>query len=283
MTIVQKQNVGRYSKRGKKSHALTFGDTASAPTTLGRIAQYFKDQGASGYCTAAARSAAGSYYFKKDMSFEYQTAKEGEVAGSPIYNGAFPNQASQASELYGFLPTEQSPLSFVKDGWTTAAVWQNYPPALDGQAIVNGGMESYNVNPTYEDIKNALIVGNESNSVVIANGFWYAPWNNSIGGIVPVPTTSPITRHSYIFIDFLTMPDGIERLVAQLSQGTAFGVGGLLYFSAEALNTAFSNPIFRGIGCEQFMQSNNAQNEEMSLYERLIEILGQIADMVKGV
>jgi hypothetical protein len=217
------------------------------------------------------------------MSFEYQTAKEGEQAGTPIYNGADPNTASKASETYGFLPTEQSPFSFEKDGWLTPAQWENYPPALDGQAIVNDGIESYNVDPTYAGIKNALIIGNEQNSIVVANGFWYREWNNAVGGIVSIPATSPITRHSYVFIDFLTMPDGTERLVAQLSQGTGFGVQGCLYFSPEAVNTAFASPIYNGIGCEQFMQSNNPQNELIGAYERLIEVLGQIMSLLKPV
>lgn len=281
--------MGRYTKRGKRSHALTFGSAIVIPDTLGRTSQYLKDQQASGYCTAAARSAAGSYYFKEDMSFEYQTAKEGEVAGTPIYNGAFPNQATQATEMYGFLPTAQSPLSFAKDGWITPAQWQNYPPTLDGQSILHAGIESYNVNPTYAEIKNALIVGNLSNSVVIANGFWYEEWDRpansptgTLGAIVTMPVNAPAARHSYLFIDFKII-NGTEYLIAQLSQGQGFGDNGCLYFSQPIVDFAFSSAVFNGIGCEQFMQSNSPENEKVGLYERLIELLGQIKTLLGGV
>lgn len=289
MKISQQRGMRRYTKRGKKSHILTFGTATVSPETLGRTPQYIKDQGDSSYCTAAARSAAGSYYFNRDMSFEYQTAKEGEVAGSPIYNGTDPNTASEASEEYGFLPTEQSPLSFAVNGWTEPAEWQEYPPALDGQAIMNDGIESYNVNPTYADIKNALIVGQTSNSPVIANGFWYTEWDlaegsqtTEQGAVAVMPTSSPAARHSYLFIDFIQF-NGTEYLLAQLSQSAEWGYGGCMLFSQEVVDFAFSSPVFNGVGCEQFMASNNAQNEEISVYERLLEVLGEIKSLLTGV
>ena len=284
MAGVPKQDIGRFNLRRRFSHSATFGSTIAAPATLGRVAKYIKDQGLSEYCTAAARSAVGSYLFGREMSFEYQTAKEGEVAGSPIYNGTDPQIGDTASQSYGFLPDEQSPCKFATDGWVTPAQWQSYPPALDGVAILNYGFFPYNVLPTFDSIKAALISGAADNAPVIANGFWYNEWNNPIGGMVPTPTTSPITRHDYIFIDFKTFPDGIERLVAQLSQGTSFGDGGLLYFTKEAVNTAFASPAYNGVGCTIYRKGGvDPVKVEISIYTHLLMVLGELLSIIKAV
>src|SRR5665213_3072234 len=133
---VPTQKVARFNLNGRFSHSASFGAITAAPPTLGRVVQYIKDQWTTNYCTAAARSAAGSYLFGQNMSFEFQTAKEGQFAGAPIFGGTDPNIADKASEEYGFLPDEQSPHHFATDGWQIPAEWQLYPATLDGQAVV---------------------------------------------------------------------------------------------------------------------------------------------------
>lgn len=258
------------------SHENTFGSSVALPATLGRTPRYIKDQGLSDYCTAAARSAAGSYLFGREMSFEYQTAKEGEEAGSPIYNGAQPNLADEACVDYGFLPDEQCPLKFTQDGWINPAEWQNYPPALDGQAIVNNVGRPFDVAPEFDSIKSALFQGKAENAVVIANGFWYDEWNSPRYGIVPTPKTAPLTRHDYIFIDWKTI-EGTEYLIAQLSQGTGFGDGSLIYMTREAIQVAFAGPLFNGVGCEIFRLGTGATpiQIELSKLQKVVQLLGE--------
>lgn len=276
---ISDQRLGRYHRHsGLFSHENTFGNALSFPATLGRTPQYIKDQQNSDYCTAAARSAAASYLLGRDISFEYQTAKEGELNNTPIYNGTTPNIADGVGTNYGYLPDEQSPLHFATDGWIKPAIWQNYPPTLDGQAIVNAQGQPFDVNPDYVSIKSALLQGNLDNAVVVANGFWYNSWNNSVGGIVPVPTDEPITRHSYCIIDFRMFPDGVERLVAQLSQGTSFGDNGLIYMSEDAVNTAFAQPILNGIGTEITRKGTGATavQLEVSALQKAVQYLGEL-------
>lgn len=277
------QKVRRFTHKRTLSHSKTFGAVTAVPT-LNRTANYIKDQGTTNYCTAAARSTAGSYLFGHEMSFEFQTAKEGQVAGQPIFDGADPNTADVAAEEYGFLPDEQSPLKFNTNGWQIPAEWHLYPAALDGQAIVNAKFAPYNVYPDYQSIKNALISGMEDNAIVIANGFWYREWQNPIGGIIPPPTTSPITRHSYAFIDFKICPDGVERLVAQLSQGTGFGDGGLIYMDENTVNTAFKYPAFNGLGCTIYRKGMaNPVQTKIALLQKLVILLGELYTMILGV
>lgn len=280
--MVPIQKVRRFKLRKVFSHSRSFQGIAAIPSTLGRSPLYLRDQKTSNFCTSAARSVAGSYLFGRDMSFEYQTAKEGQVAGAPIFNGADPAKADTASEEYGFLPSEQSPLSFALNGWQTPAEWQQYPSVLDGQAAVNTGFTPYNVYPDYDSIKAALISGQTDNSVVIANGYWFASWNQSMGGIIPTPADSPITRHSYLFIDFKTFPDGVERLVAQLSQGNDFGDDGLLYFSKDAVNTAFKNPMLNGLGCTIYRKSStNPVQTQISKLQQVIQLCGELLTLLK--
>lgn len=274
------QKVKRFSHKGTNSYSKTFGATAALPATLGRIAKYIKDQGPTNYCTAAARSASGSYLWDQEMSFEWQTGKEGQVLGQPIFNGTDPNTADAASEEYGFLPDKDCPLKFSTSGWEIPAEWQEYAVSLDQEGKLYTGFAPYNVYPDYDSIKQALFQGNADGAIVIANGFWFQSWNNPIGGIVPTPGDSPTTRHSYTFIDWKTI-NGQEYLVAQLSQGTALGDNGLLYISENAVNTAFKNPAFNGLGCTIYRKgATNPIQTEISLYQRLVMLLGEIVGLI---
>lgn len=280
MAVVN-QRLKRYKFAGKESHRKAFGTALIAPPTLGRKAKYIKDQSFSNYCTAAARSAAGSYLFGREMSFEYQTAKEGQVSGMPISMGTSPQIADDASTTYGFLPDEQSPMHFQQQGWQQPAEWQLYPKNLDGQAIAFIPAQPYNVFPDYDSIKSALIQANDDNGVVIANGFWWDNWNSG-ASVLPLPYGSPSTRHDYLFIDYETQSDGVERLVLQLSQGTEFGSGGLLYASKEVINAAWKYPAYNGIGCEVFRLADGDPTPAQlaNFKEILLNILGIIRDWV---
>lgn len=276
---VRPQGLKRYKRHDALlSHKATFGSIAILPSTLGRIPQYVKDQANTGYCTAFARSTAGSYLFGQEMSEEFQTANEGKVAGAPISDGTDPQTADLATTRNGFLPKSLCPLSFVKDGFIRPADWRNYNPSLYGEAIRYLPHAPYDVNPTYDEVKQALFQGLTDNAIVIANGFWYEEFNRTNEtGIALMPVGSPTTRHDYAFIDWATV-NGTEYLIAQLSQGTGFGKGGFILFSREVFTEVWKNPIYNGIGCEIFRKDNgqNNQNVIISLYQHLVQLLGQI-------
>lgn len=279
------QKLRRYNLRGAFSHHKTFGSATIAPLTLGRAARYVRDQKTTNYCTAAARSLAGSFLYGKEMSFEYMTAKEGEIAGQPIFNGSDPGTADLAIPRYGFLPMELSPFSFATNGWATPAIWQNYPPELDGIAILNCPGTPYNVYPDYQSIKAALVAAADQgeDAIVVANGFWYNEWNYPVNGQIVVPFTSPMTRHSYTFIDYRTFPDGIERLVAQLSQGRDFGEDGLVYMDEATVNKAFKYPSLNGLGCTiSRKQGALPIQTHISQIQAMLMKLGELLDKLRG-
>lgn len=270
-----------YDKRDY-SHEKTFGaPTIPLPPTLGRMVGPIKDQGTSSYCTAFACSSASEYQERITLSPEYQTAKEGENQGSPIYNGTNPRNALSTATKYGSLPDEQSPLKFFKDGWQLPAQWQNYPPKLDGQAISHRKDSYYNVTKTYQGMKDALFQAKAENGVVMIFGKWFSQWNNPIGGIVPTPATSAITLHAYVAYDWVVCADGVERIKCQLSQGSGFGDGGTLYLSSECIAATFGNA-WSGTGAYIFRDANGQTNSTVSLtyIEQLVATLQQLVALL---
>lgn len=267
------------------SHARTFGAPAiSLPAEFTYTPISIKDQGYTSYCTAFSTTAASEYQEGIELSEEYTTAKIGEVAGAPIIDGAQPTDALTSGIDYGYLPKEQSPLSFERDGWTFPADWRNFPPILDGQSIMHRKDSYYKVSPTYDKIKEAIFQAREDKGVVVAMGFWYSNFNEvGTSGIVTIPVSSPITRHAYLYTGWKVI-NGTEYLVAQLSQGKGYGDGGLLYFSREVINAAWKNALFNGIGCFIYRDDTGQHTEEVltKKYYRLIDLLGQLLDLLRG-
>lgn len=267
------------------SHRHTFGSVVGTlPPTLGRVPVSIKDQGTTNYCTAFATSSAAEYHEKMLLSPEYSTAKEGEYQGSPIYGGTSPTVALETGRRYGFLPFEQSPLRFDKDGWITPARWQNYPPHLDGQAITHRQDSYYKVGASYDAIKNALFQAKDENSVVIMFGKWFQEFNEVDNtGIVKKPTSQYVTLHAYIFYDWMMCADGKERLKAQLSQGQNFGDRGTLYFDRDCITATFGNSIFSGTGAFIFRDDKGQNNQvvQAEIYYRLLDILGRLLALLK--
>jgi hypothetical protein len=236
-----------------------------------------KDQGTTSYCTAYASTSASEYQEGIELSEEYTTAKEGEIQGTPIFNGTDPRTALTSGVKYGYLPKEQSPMNFFRDGWEQPAFWMNYPAVLDGQAITHRKDSYYSVTKTYQGIKEALFQAKNENGVVIICGRWFAEWNNPIGGIVPTPASPNITLHAYIAYDWVMCADGVERLKCQLSQGASFGDGGVLYLSPACITATFGNA-WAGTGAFIFRDDTGQTNqaEEIAFYRQLIGLLQNI-------
>lgn len=264
------------------SHEKTFGTVAALPSTLGRTPPRIKDQGTTSYCTAFATTSASEWQEGIELAEEYTTAKEGEIQGTPIYNGTDPRTALTSGTKYGYLAKEQSPLFFARDGWTAPAIWQNYPPKLDGQAITHRKDSYYSVTKTYAGIKQALYQAKEEDGVVIICGRWFAEWNNPIGGIVPTPGSTYITLHAYIAYDWIMCSDGVERLKCQLSQGNGFGDSGVLYLSKECVDATFGNA-WAGTGAYIFRDANGQSNVaiQVDIYTQLIGLLQKLVALLQ--
>lgn len=276
---VQKLRKARFNKN-LYSHRRTFGaPTVPLPPTLGRTPLSIKDQGITSYCTAFATAAVSEYQEKMILSPEYQTAKEGQYQGKPIYDGTSPEVALETARKYGSLPQEQSPLLFSRDGWLTPAEWRNYPPTLDGQAIMHRKDSYYHVTKSYQGIKDALFQAKAENGVVLICGRWFSSWNNPVGGIVPTPSDTYITLHAYVVYDWMTCADGVERLKCQLSQGKSFGDAGTLYLSPDCIKATFGNS---WAGTDAFIfRDDNGQNNIAVQITKLQELIGILRNLIE--
>lgn len=276
---IQKLRKVRFDKRDY-SHRHTFGAPLTPlPATLGRKTKWIKDQGTTSYCTAFSTTTASEFQEGIQLSEEYTTAMEGMILGYPITGGADPRTALSNGTENGYLPKEQSPLSFPKDGWTVPADWRNYPTNLAGQAISHRKDSYYSVQKTYKGVKDALFQARNENGVVIVFGKWFAEWNNPIGGLVPVPTQPYITLHAYIMYDWETGVDGVERMKCQLSQGSGYGDGGTLYLSPECVAATFGNS-WSGTGAYIFRDDTGQNNVpfKISVLQQLIGKLQNLLD-----
>lgn len=282
VVAIQKLRKVTFDKRDY-AHEKTFGAPAvPLPATLGRHPQWIKDQGTTSYCTAFASTSASEYQEGIQLSEEYTTAKEGQILGTPIYNGADPRTALKNGVDNGYLPHEQSPLFFPRDGWMTPADWNNYPSNLAGQALAHRKDSYYSVTKTYQGIKNALFQAKEEDGVVIIFGKWYSEWNNPIGGIVPTPGSTYITLHAYVAYDWVVCTDGVERLKCQLSQGTSFGDNGTLYLSPDCIKATFGNS-FSGTGAYIFRDDKGQEDETIdpSALEKILGLLLNILALLR--
>lgn len=247
-----------------------FGSANALPglaSTLGRTPVCINDQGSSNFCTGFEVSEAIGNQLGIPMSPETQVALEGKIAGAPILVGTDPKTALSSGLLGAFAKTA-TPLTFANQGWTTPAEWQMYP--LNFFASVPNGRPSYYAvtfgDPgdmdVYDSVKLALNDAKQDPvpgfSGVLAFGFWYKTFNQvGSNGIIPAlqPNELPITRHAYGFIDWKTI-NGVEYLVAQLSQGEEFGDKGLCYFTRENMNQAWQNPATNAIGLYIYRNTN---------------------------
>lgn len=246
-----------HNRRKDFSHAKTFGGTADMlpglPLNgLGRKSMPIMDQADTSDCTAFATACASSFQENVPLSPEFQVAAVSAIVGQAItYSGAEPTQAMQAAIDFGSLEDATKPYSFAKEGWNIPADMANYSDSEKQQALVHRKQSYFSVttDPSmdmFDAIRLALWQSRNDNAVVCAFGQWYREFNTPIKGVVPIPSQSPISYHAYTYIDWIVI-DGVDYLVAQLSQGNTFGDNGLLYFSRDVINFIWKNLNQNGI------------------------------------
>jgi hypothetical protein len=223
---------------------------------LGRSPIAIKDQRGTLFCTAYGTAAASEYQEGIELSPDFQVAAVSRVAGAPILNGADPRDALNALPTFGSLAQHLSPFSLDTHGAAFVANLDNWPADLIEKAKEHAKAAYIRINgphDTYDNIRNALYMGQAENQAVVAFGRWYRGWNNvGPSGIVPDDQSALHGYHCYIFIDW-TIIDGVEYLVAQNSYGTAFGKGGLQYFSRKIVNEAWKPDSLWGDGIGLFI------------------------------
>lgn len=229
-------------------------DPATLPLTLGRIPLPVENQDITSLCTEMGSSKAGGYLWGIDMSPDFQGAAESRYAGAPILNGTDPKTTMNTAVLTGFLPKPLSPYTLAQDGEIVTTDWTKYSPALwliAAKYVIAGWFDvSQDAPDIFDSIRVALYDAQSENAVVQVFGNWYREWSdagNAQRPDMPMPTRPPIALHDYLFIDFVEQ-SGIKKLKAQLSSGTGFGEGGIVFFERDVINFAFENMVEDGTG-----------------------------------
>lgn len=268
------QDWSHYRWHGKwRLRSRLFGAALSFPDFMLPL-QGINDQGNSDFCTAETVSEAIGIAAGVPMSPEWQTAQIGRLSGGPIYNGADPKTALKSGTTYGALPKTYSPYDFARDGFDKPAVWSNYPDSLYQVAapykragyynVLLGGPGDYDAfDMTRLALNDAHLDAIKDNRTapIMGFGFWYEEWNEaalamSTNGTMPTPTQPPISRHAYLAAVGLLTINGVQYIVAQLSQGPDFGIKGLCYYGRDAWNAAWKDPITNQIGMYIYRSTN---------------------------
>lgn len=275
------------------SHPRVFGGTTDMLSGLpaagmGRSPIQILDQGTTDFCCAYGNAGSGGFRLGIPMSPEYQVKAIGQLSGAPITNGSEPRQTMETPILTGLLPAALNEFTLGTYTPDFIANWKNWDPALDIQASKHKLGSYFQVDShwyapmdVFDSIRLALWQSKAENACVDAFGFWYNEWNQ-VGpdGIVPVQRTSPITLHRYYFLDFVTI-NGVQYLVAVLSQGQNFGKNGVLYFSREVVDAAWPNVFNDGTAIEVWRNLDPGVVLNMSLNKYiLLQIMEEIASRV---
>lgn len=259
--MVPVSKIGPLKKRwlGTKSYVKKFGSTAplALPTTLGRTRMTMPNQGVSDLCTAFGEAVSTGYKYQVPMNEGYQSAFESKYVGFPILQGADPAQSMDSALVYDSCPSSQCTFTLFDKGQDWLCNYKNYDPKLVTAARPYFPGIPYKVDGPYDvfdNIRSALYQEwSVDKAVVKVFGFWYDDWNFQAAnllnkGHVQTPTGSPVSRHRYNFIDWVTDESGIVYLVAALTQGDGFGDHGHLYMNRDCVNTAFANMAENGLG-----------------------------------
>lgn len=233
------------------SHSKLFGapDPSQLPKQgLGRRPLFgIKNQGFTSFCPWFSTSAGREYQEQVELSPEAQALLGSKIATYSIIGGADARDALRTLTKYGSVENAKAPPSIFNYSPEQLANPANFSPTLEAEGKKHIAQAFFTVDgefDAFDNIRNALALGQAENQVIYVAGRWYSSWNNNGQRAVIRDCTGNTSLHMYIFIDW-TDVDGEDVLVLQNSYGTATGDQGLQYLSREAVNASFAyNNIF---------------------------------------
>lgn len=253
--------------------------TPEFPVTLGRTRLPILDQGMTDECTDYMNAMRAAYKNSGQMfSHEWFGAKEGEIVGASIINGASPQSALAVPNTFGGLPLSAQPAGIPSDP-AEYLNWLTWPMSVDAQAAPFMEIASNFVDGPYDAFDNIRTVLEQAfaeNQVVCVFSSWYDEFNDPANkGIFPIPATAPISDHAHLFIDWENV-NGEPMLVDHLSQGVEFAANGFAFWNRALVNWMAQNG---NMGCYIFRthpQQNAIVQAIMELDTEAIEFAKRI-------
>lgn len=234
-----------------------------------------KQQYSTDMCTAFALSAMSEYQEKIKLSPEYSFSRIKKIRGEWRQWGANLRDACKAAVKTGFLPQGKLPDKFKRERFNSDQEWRNYvanwenwtervdffakPHRKKAYFYVDGSFD------TFDNIRSALWMNLAEKRAVLTGVIWRAEWTYAEKGVIPLIYSDGGFGHAFIFIgqEVNTRIDTGQKkiyLVAQLSNGTDIGDGGIFYFPREVVNQecVFGNYTFRDLdpSLAQYLSEN---------------------------
>ncbi len=185
----------------------------------------------------------------------------------------------------GFLEREHDPFQCdteERPARNFIADWRKWPAELDMFAAEhrqNSFLAVDGPHDTFDNFRMALFQNINKRQSILTGALWRRSWSAAPGGFVDTDTYSPAEPgEGHAFKVFGQMnAKGKLWLVAQLSDGPAFGDKGLLYFSREVVNNEFGEFgafVFNDLPKETARYyAQNGINSSTPLFERFFKVV----------
>lgn len=149
---------------------------------------------------------------------------------------------------YGFLSREYDPFACNTESRPERdflANWHNWNADLDAFGYENAMNSFFAVDgplDLFDNMRMVMWMNKNSHRSIVTGALWRASWSKMPGGIVTADQydpSEPGSGHAFKIFGWKMTPKGL-CLVAQLSDGPAFGDNGLFYFDRITVNREFA-------------------------------------------
>lgn len=228
------------------SRDLNFGSIFSLPKLSVLPEQYtvneplkIKDQKETDLCTAYATTAVSEDQENVELSVEYQFMLTKLISEKPEEWGANLRDAGMAMVRFGAIPQVLSPLDIHKAGRQAVVDPNNYSHISDSVAKDYRKESFMNISGPYDlfdNIRATLWKLRKEKRTVVKGILWRSSWTEARGGVIP-HLDYPIQGYGHAFKIFgWTTINGMEYLIAQLSNGVDIGDRGIFYMPRGIIN-----------------------------------------------
>ena len=210
-----------------------------------------KDQGDSDLCAAYTVTEVSEDQEGIELSPEFQFAMMKELEGDYTTWGANLRMAMKSAVKVGSITQANNPHKLAEKGRDFVANWKNYPPVhamtaethrKDYYMSAEGGKDPF------DSIVRALWTFRNERRTVATGMLWRNEWTDAPQGIIPESYGAGAFGHAFKFFGQKFFGDK-PYLMAQLSNGTEIGDGGIFYFPRSVVNNecTFGNFMFKDL------------------------------------
>lgn len=207
-----------------------------------------KDQQRTDFCTAYASCAMSEAQEGIKLNPGYTFAKTKQIMGSWKNWGADLRSACKSATEHGFLNNDdfssiwgdsEKPIINENKWRDFVANWENWPAMADTFSKKHKKQAYFLVDgfekDIFDSIRAVLWTFRDEKRLVLTGAMWRDQWTYAYKGILANENRGFNFGHSYCYIG-QTFKNNEPYLIAQLSNGTSIGDGGLFYFPRSVVN-----------------------------------------------